>query len=585
MKKAVLGFMSVMLTLSLLLSGCGGSDNAGADKTGTQAAESTGTQAAGSTIAEESGSAANVNPAGVFPIVKEKITLSAFIPHEAIVSDYVNNDATIELEKRTNIKINFIDVPTDGVAEKKRLLLASGDYPDIFMLGESQAFTNEDVMLYGNNQKIFIPINNLIEKYGDEVKKRMESVETLSADMTTPDGNIYGLPIYEPTYHTTWSQKMWMNQAWLDKVGLKLPETTDELYTVLKAFKEQDPNGNNKADEIPLTGAAKWANGQPQHFLMNAFIYTNRNNFFFVNNGKLDYAPSKPEWKEGLKYMNKLYSEGLLDPAAFTQTMAQVKTLATNPEGTVIGAVTTLHPGHFTVVSDEPQNSLHKDYVAVSPLKGPEGVQYAAYFYGVQGAGFVITNKCENPEAAFRLGDYFYGEEGTILITEGLEGKTWRKAEEGEKDILGRQAKYTRIVYTHVAGASHNYNWGNSMFRNRGSEFDGLRGFYTYDQDVTKANGYETRLFLETKNKYAGKEPKEVFTSVFLPPESTDEAFQLKVNLEDYVNQSMVRFITGDMNLEKDWDSYLKKLEDLNLTRYLEIYGKAYEEKQKIAQK
>ncbi|HEY5584406.1 MAG TPA: extracellular solute-binding protein [Ruminiclostridium sp.] len=569
MKKVVFGFISIMLTLSILLSGCGSANKA--DKDNAQGLTN-----------EESKNAENVNPAGVFPIVKEKITLSAFIPHEAIISDYVNNDATIELEKRTNIKLTFIDVPLDGVQEKKRLLLASGDYPDIFMLGEAQSFSNEDIMLYGNSQKIFRPMNDLIDKYGFEIKKKMEIAKTLKTDMTTPDGNIYGLPIYEPTYHTTWSQKMWMNQAWLDKLNLKLPETTDELYTVLKAFKEKDPDGNGKADQIPLTGAVKWENGQPQHFIMNSFIYTNRKNFFFINNGKLDYAPSKPEWKEGIKYMNKLYKDGLFDPAAFTQTMAQVKTLATNPEGSVVGAVTTLHPGHFTVISDDPNNQLHNDYVAVAPLKGPQGAQYAAYFGGIQGAGFVITDKCKNPEAAFRLGDYFYGEEGTLLITEGLEGKTWAKAEVGQKDILGRQAKYIRIVYTHVAGASNNFNWGNSMFRNRGSEFDGLRGYFAYDQDTTKLAGYETRLFQETKNKYAGKEPKEVFTSVFLPAKETDEAFQLKVNLEDYVNQSLVRFITGDLDVEKDWDSYLKKLEDLNLKRYLEIYGKAYDDKKKL---
>lgn len=79
----------------------------------------------------------------------------------------------------------------------------------------------------------------------------------MSTAITAPDGNIYALPSINDCYHCSMAQKMWIYKPWLDKLGLDVPTTTDELYTVLKAFKDKDPNGNGKADEVPLTGAPR----------------------------------------------------------------------------------------------------------------------------------------------------------------------------------------------------------------------------------------------------------------------------------------------------------------------------------------
>ncbi len=73
--------------------------------------------------------------------------------------------------------------------------------------------------------------------------------------ITAPDGNIYALPQVNECYHCMYQQRMWIYKPWLDKLGLKMPTTTDEFYEVLKAFKTKDPNGNGKADEIPLSGS------------------------------------------------------------------------------------------------------------------------------------------------------------------------------------------------------------------------------------------------------------------------------------------------------------------------------------------
>ena len=88
---------------------------------------------------------------------------------------------------------------------------------------------------------------------------------------TAPDGHIYALPQWADCYHCTYPDKLWINSTWLKKLNLQMPKTTEELRTVLRAFKTQDPNGNGKADEIPMTTDAQ--DSSLIAYLMNAFAY------------------------------------------------------------------------------------------------------------------------------------------------------------------------------------------------------------------------------------------------------------------------------------------------------------------------
>ena len=157
--------------------------------------------------------------------------------------------------------------------------------------------------------------------------------------ITLLDGKIYGLPHYNDCYHCSMSQKMWVYKPWLDKLGLKVPETTDEFEAMLKAFKEKDPNGNGKADEIPLSGS-KLVNGgwhSPiDQFLMNSFVYNDN----VTPNGARAPDPGQRQGqgrlhRAGLERGREvprtgLYKQGLIDPQAFTNDSAQIQQLGEN---------------------------------------------------------------------------------------------------------------------------------------------------------------------------------------------------------------------------------------------------------------
>ena len=160
---------------------------------------------------------------------------------------------------------------------------------------------------------------------------------------TAPDGNIYGLTGLNECFHCSYPNKMWMNTKWLEQLGLSEPTTTEEFKEVLKAFKTKDPNGNGKADEVPLSGSIENFGVHIIPYLMNGFIYDDDRTYLIAKDGRVDTVANKPEWKEGLAYIKSLYDEGLIDPGAFTQNVGPLK-IGDNADAQLLGAGAAMHP-------------------------------------------------------------------------------------------------------------------------------------------------------------------------------------------------------------------------------------------------
>ena len=148
----------------------------------------------------------------------------------------------------TNVHLDFTDVlAAEGYDEKKSLMWASNEYPDVFV----RAFlSNTEIVKYGS-MGILAPLEDLIEKYAPNLQKLIDEDPAILTRITAPDGHIYALPaVFTVTAART--DKFWINQSWLDQVGLDIPKTVDELEEVLRAFKGVDFNGNGEDDEYPM---------------------------------------------------------------------------------------------------------------------------------------------------------------------------------------------------------------------------------------------------------------------------------------------------------------------------------------------
>jgi putative aldouronate transport system substrate-binding protein len=131
-------------------------------------------------------------------------------------------------------------------------------------------------------------------------------------------------------------QKFWINKAWLDKVGLGIPTTPEELKTALLAFKDGDPNGNGEADEIGITVTATTTLGDLDLFLMNPFQFSPGDPWMYVGpEGQVVASYTQDGWKEGVKYMRDLYANGLIDPESFTQTEDEMVAKSKNPDTSI----------------------------------------------------------------------------------------------------------------------------------------------------------------------------------------------------------------------------------------------------------
>ena len=318
------------------------------------------------------------------------------------------NRYTDYLQEKFNVSFDLTVVPGEARLEKQNLLLASGTYPDIFFDGQ---FSPADQMKYGG-QGVLIPLNDLIANHGPAIQEAWEILPVLQKWMVTPDGNIYSIPAVEECYHCSVNQKHWINTTWLEQLGLDMPGTTDEYEAVLTAFRDDDPNGNGEQDEIPLTGAVNTWSADVQDFLMSAFIYTDGQRFLTADNGTIIFTPDKPEWRDGLRWINRLYTSGLIDSEAFTNSRDTLRALANRPDDLIVGAYAA---GHALMGAQE--EGIWQQYRVVPPLRGPGGVQLTAYRPYMPNFGrFAITNKASDAvqQRAMELANWFYTTEGTL---------------------------------------------------------------------------------------------------------------------------------------------------------------------------
>ncbi|GBF75287.1 hypothetical protein PA598K_03681 [Paenibacillus sp. 598K] len=517
----------------------------------------------------QGGGVQTVSAAGEFPITEEKTTIRVMTSANAAVEDFRTNEFTAYLEELTNVHIEWEIVPASSVAEKLNLTLAGGDLPDVIM---SMNVSPEQQVLYGK-QGIFLPLNDYIEQYGVNTKKMFEESPLVKSAITTTDGNIYALPAPNECYHCSMRQKMWIYQPWLDELGLEMPKTTEEFRNMLMAFKTKDPNGNGQADEIPFSGAPM-ANASStlttsvENFLMNSFTYAPYTRVYINEGGKVDVPYNKDGWKEGLKYLHGLYADGLMDPQALTQDANQLVQLGENPGTPILGAAS--GPNMSAVSQLNGSSGRWLEYVAVPPLAGPDGVQLTQYDpYQVAGGQFVITSAASNPEAAFRLADALYDREMTLRLNFGEPGVDWEYAEDGVLGLNGEQAVYKDKS---SFGVTQNKHWSQTGPNYRPNS---LRLGEAADPD----NPLGTILYNETKEKY---EPYRVDASMVMPPlffttEQTEEIADLQKTIYDYVSEMNARFITGNANIDSEWDNYLATLANMNLDRYLQVYQEAYD--------
>ncbi|MEO8683381.1 MAG: hypothetical protein ABI414_00915 [Devosia sp.] len=507
--------------------------------------------------------------------------LGVFAPQTSTM-DLNTSTFTKTLEEKFNVDLTFQTTTYDSAAaaEKRQISLASGDYPEAFMLVNwVDQFSQAELIKY-SEQGVIIPLNDLIDKYAPNIKAAFEKEPALKKLATAPDGNIYGLPQWNDCFHCSYSAKLWINTEWLKKLGLDMPTTTDQMKAVLEAFKTGDPNGNGRADEIPL--AASTVDPLVPYF-MNAFEYDPRGTSYpmmlALNGGKVQFQATQPGWRDGLAYLSGLYKEGLIDSGAFTQNRESMQALGNNADATIVGAVTAQHPALLATVGQA--DGRDRNYDAVPPLTGPSGHASTSFnLASIPGAAFVITNKASEEQqiAAIKIVDYMFTIDGHAQAEYGVEGEQWLRPVEGDLALDPEYPPLYNSLPVDPTATPTNAAWGamGQYFSDKA-----WRGGQVQPEAIYEPAGFERRLFQATK-LYEGKTPADQlfpYWNIWTDPATADELAQLQTNLQNYVTQANAEFVTGqrDINDDAAWASYLADIENLGAARYLEIYQTGYD--------
>jgi ABC-type sugar transport system, periplasmic component len=357
---------------------------------------------------------------GKGPVGDKSTTLTLL----AVNSNYSSADLAVapivqEIAKRSGLTIKFQLLPPGNYADAlKPRLAAAADLPDIIYLPDK-----DPTMKYIQGG-IFIPINELYQKYGVNLKKLYSGGQyaSVKSSLTTPDGTMYYVPQlglglnYQPCFM--------VNEKWLAAVGMKEPTTVDEFTAMLKSFRDKDPNKNGKKDEIPLS--------IEKDFLEQAFgpmfgLSFNKgdpmNRFQADKKGVVHFCFTEPGYKDYVAYLSMLYKEKLLDPDFATTTMDQ--------ETARFAKDVTGVDFHWSWLMSQGYSNQFKDYdgktgiiKGILPVKGKGGDRFYLGRDSITGM-FGITKNCKNPEAAFKFLDMAIGEDAQVLYNWGIEGDTY----------------------------------------------------------------------------------------------------------------------------------------------------------------
>src|SRR5512136_1787770 len=235
-----------LITGAVALSACGA--------TPTPTAEATKPPAATPTPAPPPGPEALT-----LPIVKQPLTVTYWVELNANAAATMKTYGEIlcyqELEKRTGIHIEFQHPPVGQALDQFNLMIASQKYPDVIEFGFGGEAGSSSTAPGGPGRYlqdgVILKLNDLIDKYAPNFKKLMTEHPDWRKQIVTDNGEIYGFPFIRGDPYLLVYQGPIIRGDWLANLKLSVPTTLDDWHTMLVAFKQKDPNGNGKADEVP----------------------------------------------------------------------------------------------------------------------------------------------------------------------------------------------------------------------------------------------------------------------------------------------------------------------------------------------
>ena len=460
-----------------------------------------------------------------------------------------------ELAKRTNITLSPTVIPGSDYNQKRSVMVSAGDAP---MIIPKTYHPDEEAYISGG---AILPVSDYIDlmpNFQDKVSKW--NLQGDLDQLREADGKFYLLPGLH--------QDVWIDYSIavrtdvLQQLGLSIPQTWDDVHSMLTAMKAAHPNLYPFSDRwstppqpgannlLAIVGAAygTQAGWNYQHSTWDAktsqFVYT----------GAMD------EYKQMIQYLNTLVNEKLLDPESFTQSDDQAKQKFANGQSFVISA------NAQELVNFYRKDIAHIAGATVQKIPVPMGPTGATK-QGVRTEnGVMISSKARSSKnfvAMMQFIDWlWYSDAGEVFAKWGVQGTTYTGSVDDGTFKLASDVTWAGVNPT---GA-----------KNLQSDFGFFNGVFAYGGSTKELDSQFPAEELQFQSVMNSRRTLPLPPPHPLSSDDREQATLWETNLMDYVNQQTLKFILGQRSVG-EWDQYVAELKGRNSDQYISLINQAYQ--------
>lgn len=349
-----------------------------------------------------------------------------------------------EAEEEVGVKVEFEEPPQQNYTERLQILLASGDYPDMIFFPDKN-----NTLIQAARDGVIRPLNEYLDNAPNAYQNTLP--ETWVNMQLLADGDIYVIPRNTIARADGYA----VRRDWVENLGLEWPEddalTLDEFTEWIRAFTEDDPDGNGEDDTKGLFQHAGsggkfglyGGNNTPLYWPFGILGWQQYGDEYM----NLMYSRTKPNMKDSLAYMNRIYEAGYMNDDAVIADRSRIYDEFLQGQFGMFNEFGGNAAGYDAEVQEfTPDGDV--DYLV--GIKNDDGVvQGGSYGTGVWGY-YTVSSTSEHPQKVVDLFDWAFGD-GWDRIKWGYEGVTYEDTDEGRvKFAVPRTADEQKMDWWNV---------------------------------------------------------------------------------------------------------------------------------------
>ncbi|MBQ8358909.1 MAG: extracellular solute-binding protein [Oscillospiraceae bacterium] len=476
-----------------------------------------------------------------------------------------NNKLWQDLYKRTNVKIEIIELTGDDKVGTLNALIQAGKQGDACFGWNAGVDLNALMAMAGNN--LLVPLDEymddkeLMPNLNERVFEASNGVAR--AVQVMPDGKSYSLPSFQQDIPQYLESSLWINKAWLDKANMDVPTTFEELEAALEYFRNNDMNGNGDPnDEIPYFCWQQFGYSTIEAILGMWGIPTkdvSSHYYAYVQNGEVIFAPETEAWKDWIQTLNKWWEKGWMYKGCFTDDYATQKSHWNGEGVSEIGLMT----------NNAAPKRNPDEYVCIVPPAAMEGVDvnwfYMAGANGTPSQAFFVFKDCENVDILMAWIDQFYSWEVTQRNYYGEFGSAWCM-ETAEGKVLE--------LTPNDDAQEANFKVNSKLYEILGN----LPRAVTAEDFEKRIEKNDTMLSRDTAYElYKDVINDEPWPKPFFDAEDTDRLNEILTDVYQVMRNNRANWITGRTDVDAEWDQYIQQLKDIGIDEVVEILQTSYD--------